>query len=104
MSNEAQSSPSSSGVRRPALVIMVGAPGTGKSYLARTLSGALGAEIIQTDAVRKELYPEPAYTPADVGPGIATRMNADSTHGQMFSPASGLPPGMKRPQTKTVSR
>ena len=44
---------------------MVGAPGTGKSYLARTLSGALGAEIIQTDAVRKELYPEPAYTPAE---------------------------------------
>jgi predicted kinase len=33
--------------------------------LARTLSGALGAEIIQTDAVRKELYPEPVYTPAE---------------------------------------
>ena len=41
---------------------MVGAPGSGKSYLARTLSAALGGELIQTDAVRKELYPEPRYT------------------------------------------
>jgi predicted kinase len=65
MSNEAKIVPALSGVRCPALIIMVGAPGTGKSYLARTLSGALGAEIIQTDAVRKELYPEPTYTPAE---------------------------------------
>jgi predicted kinase len=41
---------------------MVGAPGSGKSYLGRTLSEALGAELIQTDAVRKELFPEPRYT------------------------------------------
>ena len=41
---------------------MVGAPGSGKSYLARTLSAALDAELIQTDAVRKELFPEPQYT------------------------------------------
>ena len=46
----------------PALIIMVGAPGSGKSYLARTLSAALGAELVQTDAVRKELYPDPSYT------------------------------------------
>jgi predicted kinase len=65
MSNEANNSLPSSGNRCPALVIMVGAPGSGKSYLARTLSSALDAEIIQTDAVRKELYPEPTYTPAE---------------------------------------
>jgi predicted kinase len=56
---------SPSGHRCPALVIMVGAPGSGKSYLGRTLSTALGAELIQTDAVRKELFPEPSYTPAE---------------------------------------
>lgn len=44
---------------------MVGAPGSGKSYLARTLSVALGAEIVQTDAVRKELFPDPRYTPGE---------------------------------------
>lgn len=52
-----------SGHRCAALVIMVGAPGSGKSYLGRTLSVALGAELIQTDGVRKELFPEPSYTP-----------------------------------------
>lgn len=41
---------------------MVGAPGSGKSYLGRTLSEALGAELVQTDAVRKELFPQPRYT------------------------------------------
>jgi predicted kinase len=53
---------SESGQRCPSLLIMVGAPGSGKSYLGRTLSTALGAELIQTDAVRKELFPEPRYT------------------------------------------
>jgi len=44
---------------------MVGAPGSGKSYLARILSAALGTELIQTDAVRKELIPDPQYTPGE---------------------------------------
>lgn len=41
---------------------MVGSPGSGKSYLGRTLSAALGALLIQTDAVRKEMFPEPNYS------------------------------------------
>lgn len=44
---------------------MVGVPGSGKSYLARTLSAEFGAELVQTDAVRKELFPEPRYTSAE---------------------------------------
>jgi predicted kinase len=56
---------SSSGSRCPALIVMVGAPGSGKSYLGRTLSAALDAELIQTDAVRKDLFPEPTYTSAE---------------------------------------
>jgi predicted kinase len=51
---------------------MVGAPGSGKSYLARTLSTALGAELIQTDAVRKELFPDPAYTSAEAATVYST--------------------------------
>jgi predicted kinase len=52
---------SPSGTRCPALVILVGTPGSGKSHLARTLSTELEAELIQTDAVRKELFPDPRY-------------------------------------------
>src|SRR2546423_8005461 len=44
---------------------MVGAPGSGKSYLGAILADALGAETIQTDAVRKELFPAPCYTPGE---------------------------------------
>jgi predicted kinase len=65
MSIDPERAPAASGQRRPALLIMVGAPGSGKSHLGRTLSVALGAELIQTDAVRKELFPSPAYTPTE---------------------------------------
>ncbi len=41
---------------------MVGAPGTGKSYLARQVAAALDADLIQTDAVRKEMFPRPRYS------------------------------------------
>ena len=52
--------------RWPTLIMMVGAPGSGKSYLGRILSGALGCALVQTDAVRKEMFPDPRYTSAEV--------------------------------------
>lgn len=42
--------------------MLVGAPGTGKSTLAHTLSRALGLEVVETDRVRKLLFAEPRYT------------------------------------------
>ncbi len=44
------------------LVLLVGAPGTGKSTLGRHISHALRAELVQTDRVRKLLFSEPRYT------------------------------------------
>jgi predicted kinase len=49
-----------------ALILLVGAPGTGKSFLARQIAGALDAEIVQTDAFRKALFPQPCYTRREV--------------------------------------
>lgn len=60
---------------RPALVLVGGLPGTGKSTLSRHLAGKAGFEVVRTDAVRKELagleqtdsggngYGEGIYTP-----------------------------------------
>ena len=48
---------------RPAnktLILVAGLMGTGKSVMARALAPLIGAEIIQTDAVRKEMLRIPA--------------------------------------------
>ena len=42
--------------------MLVGAPGTGKSRLARRLAPAIGARIVESDRVRKQLFPDPRYT------------------------------------------
>ena len=47
------------------LVMLVGRPASGKSYVARLLAERLGYELIQTDALRRMLFPRPRYTPAE---------------------------------------
>ena len=51
--------------RRPALIMLVGLPGSGKSYLARLLAEPLDADLVQTDALRKAMFREPRYTPRE---------------------------------------
>lgn len=56
--------------RRPplALVFMVGLSGSGKSYLAGAIASRLGAALVATDAVRREIYGRPdAQSPPDTG-------------------------------------
>jgi predicted kinase len=46
----------------PVLIVLCGLPGTGKSYLSRQLSTRLPAVVMETDFVRKTLFPAPTYT------------------------------------------
>lgn len=48
--------------RSPLLIVLVGPPATGKSHLARRLARRLGCQILQTDALRKSMFPHPVYT------------------------------------------
>ena len=46
----------------PMVVTVCGAPGVGKTAVARTVADRLGAELLRTDVVRKEILPDPEYT------------------------------------------
>ena len=45
--------------------MMIGPPGSGKSFLARLLAARLGAILLQSDALRRQMFRPPRYTPAE---------------------------------------
>ena len=49
-------------VAKPALIIVSGLPGTGKSYFSRKLAERLPSVIVESDALRKHLFPTPTYS------------------------------------------
>jgi len=49
--------------QRPALVLVSGLPGTGKSTLSRMLANAGDFEILRSDVIRKEFFPRADSTP-----------------------------------------
>ncbi len=49
-------------VLRPALVVLVGLPGTGKSYFAAQLAALFPLAVVESDVMRKALFPRPSYT------------------------------------------
>lgn len=51
----------------PGLVVLCGLPGSGKSFLAAAVAAQRDVLIVRADAVRKALYPQPAYTAAESG-------------------------------------
>jgi predicted kinase len=49
-------------VARPTLVVVSGLPGTGKSHFCAQLAERADFAILESDALRKELFPKPAYS------------------------------------------
>jgi predicted kinase len=45
------------------IVIICGLPGVGKSTLAKNLAPMINAIILSSDKIRKELFPNPTYSP-----------------------------------------
>jgi predicted kinase len=46
----------------PVLILMSGLPGSGKSYLSERVSAELSAVVIESDRLRKALFPKPTYS------------------------------------------
>ena len=44
------------------LVVVCGLPGAGKSTVSRRVADRIDGRLLRTDVVRKELFPDPAYT------------------------------------------
>ena len=55
-------------LRRPAVIVVMGLAGTGKTSMARAIAGELGLRLVSTDAVRHELF-GPEKGAADYGRG-----------------------------------
>lgn len=51
----------------PALVVMVGLPGTGKSHLVREVARREEVTVIQSDAIRRGMFARPVYSPEEHG-------------------------------------
>jgi len=51
----------------PALIVVSGLPGSGKSYFSRRLAERLPLPIIESDAMRQILAPKPTYSPDESG-------------------------------------
>jgi hypothetical protein len=52
-------------VTEPAFIAVSGLPGTGKSYFCSKLAERLPFIILESDALRKTLFPSPSYSPQE---------------------------------------
>ncbi|MGH2370908.1 MAG: AAA family ATPase [Chloroflexota bacterium] len=51
----------------PALILLAGLPGTGKSYLAAAIAERHPVAVVRSDEVRKAIFEQPQYTGAESG-------------------------------------
>ncbi len=58
-------SPTPESTARPVIVILSGLPGSGKSHFGRRLVEQVPLLVLQSDHLRKALFPHPSYTDAE---------------------------------------
>lgn len=76
------------GATPPALVVLCGLPGTGKSTIAALLAGVLRAEVVSSDRVRKALAGVAPDAPA--GPDAYTPAMSDRTYAAVRERAEAM--------------
>jgi aminoglycoside phosphotransferase family enzyme/predicted kinase/ADP-ribose pyrophosphatase YjhB (NUDIX family) len=76
-------------LRRPFVLVTGGLMGTGKSTLARSLAERLGAELLQTDAVRREVLGGSAQRAAFGGDNYAAD-KVECVYNELFRRAADL--------------
>jgi predicted kinase len=52
-------------VVKPTFIVVSGLPGTGKSYFCSKLADRLRFVVLESDALRKTLFPSPGYSPEE---------------------------------------
>jgi predicted kinase len=52
---------------RPAMVVLIGLPGSGKSHLARAIAARVPAAVLDIDALRAALFEDPQHTAKEHG-------------------------------------
>jgi aminoglycoside phosphotransferase family enzyme/predicted kinase len=74
----------------PLLIVVRGLTGSGKSTLARAIAQQLAAELLQTDQVRRELFPASSQPAADFNAGIYRPELRQAVYDEMFRGAEAL--------------
>lgn len=49
----------------PTVVVVCGLPGVGKTTVAEDVADRVDGRVVRTDVVRKDLFPDPDYTPEE---------------------------------------
>ncbi len=72
----------------PVLLVVHGLPGTGKSTVAKLVAESLDVDVMQTDAIRREVF-GPSDLPAEFGQGKYTSAARDRVYVEMLRRAEG---------------
>jgi aminoglycoside phosphotransferase family enzyme/predicted kinase len=73
-------------LEKPALILISGLMGSGKSYQAKILAESLGTEILRTDVLRKEIFniPPTQHRNEPFGEGIYSTENSQIVYEKIF--------------------